>query len=338
MAKPNKKIRQRLSDFDFSGEDNHVAIVGKAANGKPTFLVTKSLHNDDNTHSFVDLVISADSLPDLQERLEEMLEGMEDEDEEEENGTEVNMPLADLLRMVGFLSEDEAQKISESVVKSAVTLAAIEDDDLREEFTKALSALVIPDSASGAVQNSTIQKEDNSMSDDKSKTAPEDKNVQKSAEDIEALEKSLETSTTDLEEAKAKIEELTKAAEGSGDLAKKVEVLQKAADDHLLASFNEVAKTLESLGADEDTGKILKGLSKLEGGDKVLEMLTKGAETIKESELLDEFGREGSDDTTDEYSKLEGIAKGYMDKDTDLTYAAAMVKASVANPKLAGNA
>ena len=47
MAKPDKSKLQRITNFDFSAEGCHVAIVDKAANGKEQFLVVKNLGSID---------------------------------------------------------------------------------------------------------------------------------------------------------------------------------------------------------------------------------------------------------------------------------------------------
>ena len=242
-----------------------------------------------------------------------MLDGVEDEPVDP---TMVNMPLATLLQMVGYMSESEAQKISESVVKSATDLAGIEDDTIRKEFTDKLTLLVNPDSASGAIhKNSPI--EENSMPIEN-----------KTPEEVEALVKSAKEAQAELETAKEEIETLKKSAEDNKDLVSKVESLEKASEDRILKSFNAVAADYNAYGADEETGKVLKAVSGLEGGDKVLEMLKNMKEAISKSELLDEVGTSVSDDSTDEYSKLEAIAKTLMSEDASLTHAQAIVNAA----------
>ena len=329
MAKPDKTRLQRLSKFDFSAEGSHVALVGKAANGKEEFLITKSLDSKPapvtKSYDYVDLVISAQSLPELQEALEEMLSGAEEV--AEADPTMVNMPLADLLRMVGYMSENEAQKISESVIKSAGLLAT-SDKEIQKEFTKALSALVNPNGTSGAVDNPHIQKEEDLMSGNDKKVAPESK-----VQTLEELQKSVEDKDTLIADLKAKVEK-------SVGLEETVAELKAEREERVLKAFDTVASGLSALaGGDEGVeglGKILKDVAGIEGGEKVLAMLNKGVELISKNTVdnLTELGGSGESVEGDNYGKLEQISKGLMKDDPSLTEPQAIVKAASLNPEL----
>jgi hypothetical protein len=331
MAKPDKNKVQRLSKFDFSAEGSHVALVGKAANGKEEFLITKSLDSAEvvKNYNYVDLVIGAGSLPELQVALEEMLDGSEEE--VEANPTMVNMPLASLLRMVGYMSEDEAQKISESVVKSATTLAAIEDDSKREEFTKALTALVIPNGTPGAVDNNPQIKEEDSMSGTEKKVEAPVEEVQT---EVAELQKSVESKDAEILALKAEVEK-------SVGLEGKVEELTAERDERILKAFNSKASDLTVLAESEEglegLGKILKDVAGLEGGDKILAMLDKGVELISKETVaaLSEVGVSGESVEGNDYNKLELLAKELMSEDSSLTEPQAIVKAASQNPELA---
>jgi len=332
MPKHDQTKRQRLTDFDFSGEGNHVALVKVAANGKTDFLVQKNFEEKEvieKNFDFVDLVISADSLPAMQERLEEMLDGATEE--EKADPTMVNMPLATLLRMVGYMSESEAQTISESVVKSAIP-----NEDLQKEFTEALSALVTNDGAPGAVDdNPTITKEDDSMGDESKVDAPETKVLD--TEKVEDLQKSVEAKDQEILDLKAQIE---KSATDSSELEETVKELKNQNDARIQKSFDVVADSMEVLtGEDgvEGLGKILKNVASVEGGDKILAMLNKGVDLIsKASEKnFEELGGSGESVDGDNYSKLEIIAKGLREATPGLSEAQSMVDAAAANPSLA---
>jgi len=313
---------QRLTDIDFSDPENHVALVGKAANGKKKFLITKSLAP---TEEVVEVektdVLDAAKISELAQEIDELIA----DDLEANGGPKINMNMVDFLKMMFYVSTHDAEVIVDSIVKSNEDLQGL-SDEAKKDFTEKMLSLVKDDSAPGAIDNnSDIQKEENSMPEEKKVDAPVEKDyVQKT--EVEDLQKSID-------EKDAKIAELEKAAEESGDLAKIVKELKDEKEARILKAFDEKADQYKALGSDEKTGKILKAVAGLEGGADVIKMLDEAVELISKSELLDEKGAagEGSDNGVD---TLEAIAKEMRESDSSLTESQAIVKAALENPEL----
>lgn len=292
---PNKK--QRLSDFDFSSPDAHVAIVGKAANGKEKFLVVKKLNADQEP-----VIKAVDAW--TQNYIDNLIEESEEAAEREEKADKVyvEMPLEKLLTMFLHTWGDQAQEIAASVVMKSIT------DDKKDALRKALIAKLQPGSnLSGAADQeggkTPIEKSEvNDMSDQ----APEQVDVQKAlaARDAEVAE-----------------------------LRKSLDALKAKEEAAELAKFVDVAKGLKVLGATEELGKVLKAVAAIEGGVAVIDMLKGAADTISKASKLEEVGSGMSVDAEDKPSKLAGIAKG-LATDKNITFAQAMVMAADLHPEL----
>lgn len=105
--------------------------------------------------------------------------------------------------------------------------------------------------------------------------------------------------------------------------------------------MQEVAKKYEVLGEKADElGQQLHDLKKSDNKlyETSIAMLDRQVEAINKSGLFTEIGKSGANHTAgggDVVSKVESIAKSYMDKDDNLSYQEAMVKAWEAHPELA---
>lgn len=327
--------KQRLTDMDFSQEGNHVALVGKAANGKTKFLVTKSLDTVEKAHNDV---LDSVKIAMMSEEIDRLIaEEQGDDNNDKKVGVdgkiEVSMPLSDLLQMVCYLSERESDKIVDSIVK---TVDSEVSDEAKAEFAEKLKALANKDSAPGAItKNLTIQTEENSMGDNTNTKAPVVKDGVTEGEGLEDLQKSLDAKDAKIVELEKAAADASKSSEGLEDIVKG---MQAREGERILKAFNDTAEKFSSLGSDEGTGAILKEVASLEGGSKILGMLDTAMELINKSELLDEVGGSGEAEVKDSYGELEAIAKELRASDTSLTESEAIVKAASMNPKIAGGA
>ena len=291
---PNKK--QRLSDFDFSSPEAHVAIVGNAANGKEKFLVVKKLNET------VEKQIVIDSQDPIEQKvIEAAMEAVDEIKEEMKGKPSVDMSLEDALSVFLRVWPEDAKKIAESVVMKST-------DSEKDALRKALIAKLQPGSnLSGAADqegsDTPIQK---SEVNDMSEKAPEQVDVQKA-----------------LEARDAEVAELRKALDA-------LKAKEEAAE---LAKFVDVAKSLKVLGATDETGKILKAIAAIDGGVAVIDMLKGAADTINKASKLEEVGSGMSADAEDKPSKLAGIAKG-LASEKGITFAQAMVLAADQHPEL----
>lgn len=121
MAKPDKTKHQRITDFDFSVNGAHVAIVDKAANGVEDFLVVKNLgteeveskKNLDNTSGVSDKPAEVDSVNKSKSETKET-------------------PMTD---------ENKAPEVADNSAEVALMAKALEEQQAKaEEMTKALEA------------------------------------------------------------------------------------------------------------------------------------------------------------------------------------------------------
>ena len=300
---PNKK--QRLSEFDFTSEDAHVAIVGKAANGKEKFLVTKKFNADSvpvnkaldaYTQMYIDNLIA---------------DAREDELEQAKaDKVYVEMSLEDLLRNFCHVWGDQAKEIAASVIMKSVT------DDKKDALRKALLAKMPSGSdRSGAADNtegqpSTIEKSQVENMTDK---APEQEVINKAVQEATASQAAV-------------IAELQKSLDG-------LKAKDEAAE---LAKYEVVAKSLGTLGATVDHAKVLKAVAAIDGGKDVLDMLTKAVALISKGDALNEKGTSLGADSEDKPAKLAAIAKSLVAADASktLTFAQAMVTAAEQHPEL----
>jgi len=293
MAHDPKK-KQRLSDFDFSSPDAHVAIVGKAANGKEKFLVMKSLN--EKIEKAVD--------PYTQAYIDGLLADAADNEAKAAKADKVyvEMPLEDLLRTFMGMWGDQAQSIAASVVMKSIT------DDQKDALRKALLAKM----QSGSNRSGAAETTDSA----------------------ESLNKSKETTMTDkapeqVDVTKALADRDAKIA----DLQKSLDALKAKDEAAELAKFEVVAKSLETLGAKVEDAKVLKAVAAIEGGKAVLDMLTKAADLLAKSAKLNEQGSGLSADADDKGAKLDSLAKSYA-KENKVTFAAAMVAVAEQHPEL----
>ena len=299
---PNKP--QRLSDFDFSSPEAHVAIVGKAANGKEKFLVTKKLNEKIEKQDF--LVTFQD--PAMDKVLEVASEMVEEAKEKAKGKPTLEMPLEEVFQVFFYMWEGDAKKIADAVIMKS-------SDSDKEVLRKALIERLMQSGSdpSGAAETS-------GNPDNVTKTKVE--NMSKEAPEQVDVQKAVDTATADL---RAQNEVLSKS----------LEKLQAIEEARVLDKYTTVAKSLTVLGATEDQGKVLKAVAAIEGGEGVIAMLTKAAELVAKGESLKEVGTGASADADSKEAKLAGIAKS-LAAEKGITFQAAMVMAADQNPQLVG--
>lgn len=306
MAHDPKK-KQRLTDFDFSSPDAHVALVGKAANGKEKFLVVKNLNPQKIEKQ--DFLVAFQN-PELDNMLMELAENMVEEADDKPKAI-AELPLEDLLRIFFYMWGEDAKVIAESIV---IKSDEASKDALREALLKRLQAGSDRSGAAGTtkVEKSATENENGvtTMSD----KAPEQVDVAKAVADAVAIAKA---------EADARI----------ADLQKAVDAMKAKEDAAELAKFVGIAKGMEVLGATEKTGAVLKAVSAIEGGAEVIAMLQKAVDTLAKGAALEEVGTGLGVEAEDKVAKLEAVAKKIA-ADEGVTFQAAMVLAADRNPQL----
>lgn len=306
MAHDPKK-KQRLTDFDFSSPDAHVALVGKAANGKEKFLVVKNLNPQKIEKQ--DFLVAFQN-PELDNMLMEMAENMVEEADDKPKAI-AELPLEDLLRIFFYMWGEDAKVIAESIV---IKSDEASKDALREALLKRLQA---GSDRSGAAGTTTVEKsatENENGVTTMSDKAPEQVDVAKAVADAVAIAKA---------EADARIADLQKAVDA-------MKAKEEAAE---LAKFVGIAKGMEVLGATEKTGAVLKAVSAIEGGAEVIAMLQKAVETLSKGAALQELGTGLGVEAEDKVAKLEAVAKKIA-ADEGVTFQVAMVLAADRNPQL----
>lgn len=304
MAHDPKK-KQRLSDFDFSSPDAHVAIVGTAANGKEQFLITKNLNESVEVKKQDFLVNFQD--PVEQKALEAAMEAVDEIKEELKGEPVAELKLEDLLTIFFYVWPEDAKKIAESVVMKSA-------DPEKDALRKALLARLQSGSDRSGAAETTVEKTI------KTETQETSMSTEKAPEQVE-LEKALKQ----VADQNAEL----------ADLRKSVAALKEREEAAEVAQYTEVAKGLDVLGAGEAHGKVLKAVAAIEGGKEVIDMLVKAVDMLKKSEKLGETGTGLSNDADDKGAKLAGIAKA-LAADKGITYQAAFVLAAEQNPQLVG--
>lgn len=301
---PNKK--QRLSEFDFSSEDAHVAIVGKAANGKERFLVTKKFSADAEP---INKAVDAYTQMYIDNLIADATEA--EEKSAKADKVYIEMPLEDLLRSFCHVWGDQAKDIAASVIMKSIT------DDKKDALRKALLAkMPIGSDRSGAAvkpegETSTIEKSQvENMTDPK---APEQVDINKAVEAATSAQAAV-----------------------IADLQKSLDILRADKEAAELAKYEVVAKSLGTLGATVDHAKVLRAVAAIDGGKDVLDMLTKAVALISKGEALNEKGTSLGADSEDKPAKLAAIAKSLVAADASktLTFAQAMVNAADLHPEL----
>lgn len=244
-----KKAKKRLTNFDFSGEGAHMALVDEPANGVHALLI-KSL--------------------DINNLSEEQKES-----------------LKDVVKSVNDFSEEEAVEYI---------------DNLLTKNTKGDSPLG---------QNENGSKEPIENPEEVNKQMTEQTDVQ------ELISKALNDAKAQWEAEQA--EQIEKAAEQISELEKSLNAYKEAEEQAKHAEFVEKAKELESLGVEGDAvelvAKALRKASEDEGMKALLDVVEKAKNITKN---VDEFKAFGSDVQVDENiaeDSLESlIKKKYQDK------------------------
>ena len=298
---------QKLTDFDFSQEGAHIAIVGKGANGKEKFLVKKSLGE----------ALQKEVTPDMTyEQLEE--QAMQ---------VSTTMPLADLLELQGLWRWD-ALVIASAINKSK---SPVDSKEKLEKFI--VEGLDLED-----LKGETItvdKKEERSMPAESGNKVTEDKASEEVSLVSEDLEKSVEAETLkkELEELKKSLSKDKEIREG---LEKEVELLKSQEDQRILKAYEEKAEGFTALGLGKEDALVLKSVETIEGGAKILEALNKANDILKADNdpitLEEGHGSEGA--TLTAIEELKAIAKGFQEENKDLSEVEALSKACKTNPNL----
>lgn len=172
----------------------------------------------------------------------------------------------------------------------------------------------------------------------------EAKNIElkKAADEKVALEKQLgaekEKSAKLEKEATEKKTTLEKQVEENVKIAKEALAKAAALEDKMLTTvFIEKAATMPSLGKAADVGPILKEISQKapEAFAKMEPLLKALDERVKQGELFAEIGKSNTGPAAGSAEdKLNGIAKSYVEKGTNLGFPEAFTKACKENEEL----
>jgi len=205
--------KQKLSNFDFSVEGAHVALVTRAANGKESPLIVKKVKPVEKG---------------------EMFEG----DDESEPTTEIKMSLTDFLRLHCYMWEDEAKLIVNSIVKSAEA-----NPEAYVEILKKIPTELLSDAPVRQAQTKT---EVTKMSDNDKQTPETIADVQKTADQV-ALEKKV----GDQEAALVTIQAQLKKYEEAEEIRKAAKFGALAAKYKSIGGNDELAVALQAMSAVE---------------------------------------------------------------------------------------
>lgn len=216
MSKQKKKL---LTNFDFSVEGAHVALVTRAANGKTEPLIVKKAP------------------------IEKMEDGEEDD---KPSGVNIEMSLEDFLQHMLYMWPDTASLVANSIKKSA------ESDDAYASIVKALPQALVDGGGSNSDSPSSVRPapvatekseatkpntEDKKSMSQVDTTSEQGAGVQKAAE-TEALLKKVEDMQKRLEKFEAD-EEVRKSAKFGAMVVKYAAIGAKEEDADVLKSLSE---------------------------------------------------------------------------------------------------
>ena len=334
--------KRRLTNFDFSADNAHVALVDKAANDQK-ILVMKNFSNMTRFVDGKEVPLQSSGLR-VEMSLEDalmILTGIWPEDIElltqsvkkAKNGPELielvklGMP-SDLFDARRDLFEMQVKETNEQGMELLRMMALILDDF----FSRGIS----PGDSDSSVAGLSDLVEKTLMSKDTpaapaAPAATAEPNTPAVAPDVipESVQKALDTAKATIEKQAAQLEQLEKR-----ETARQV------------AAFVTKAATFKSLGLpevadDEDAvtafGMVLKTLSDAapEAYAKIESVLTKAVATLDKSDLLEESGVDGQPaDTGDADTKLAKAVDAIQKSNPDITYEQAVVKALEDNPEL----
>ena len=200
--------KQKLSNFDFSVEGAHVALVTRAANGKEAPLIVKKVKPVEKG---------------------EYYEG----DDETTNGSEIKMSLTDFLRIHCHMWADEARLIANSIVKSAEA-----NPEAYAEILKKIPTELLSDEP---VRHAQTQTEVTKMS-TVDTNAPATPDVQKTADQV-ALEKKVSEQDATLVTIQAQLKKYEEAEE----IRKAAKFGALAAKNKSLGGNDELAVALQAM-------------------------------------------------------------------------------------------
>ncbi len=310
MTTAKSKAKRKLSDFDFSSEDSHIALVGPEVGGpanQRTTLIFKASkkYSDEFLQKMQQIQVTLE-LPEFLRRFFEMY--YED--------AEV------LARMIGYVQPEDGDNIwcdeeyIKNRLKSYKIIKSLENEkdplskasELPEEqyltllkdqeiFEKALKQKELAD-ASGKAEN---------LAKAKQKSPKTEEKTQMTVKEVEMVEKSA------LTQAEAKSEKLEKALDAQK------EQLQKALD--ALANIEKERKetvtkarfsVLQDVVKDKDHSETLfKALDLVEDPKlfgEVIEVLKKMQSAVEASKMFQEVGSDGDSDSTSE-DEVEAVIK-----------------------------
>ena len=302
MSTHNTNKLQKLSNFDFSVEGAHVAIVSKAANGKTKFLIQKSLGDK----------LEKAMTPDMTwEQLE--AQAMQ---------ISTTLPLIDLLEIQGIWRGD-AIVIANAINKSEDN---INSKEKLEKFIKGLDL----EGLKGTKTNIDKTNKEKSMTTPVEKVEdPSKENIAKASEEVVAV--------LDL---KKELETLRKAADADklarAKLQDQVDLLKSQEDSRINKSYEAKAEALSGLDFGKADAMLLKAIDSVEGGSKILEALHKAQDILKASvdDDIKEKGHGSELSSLTAFDELQAIAKSYQAADGALSDVEALAKATANNKAL----
>lgn len=336
MAKPDKNKKQRITGFDFSHEEDHVAIVDRAANGSPNFLIKKSINvmaeNEEKVIKASDVIVRLN---------DEMIEDLQEENKRIEDAMQntVEIPLMDLLRMLGVWTDD-AIWISELTSKAVD--GKLSNDIVMKAVKKELEGSLAASNTEEVSTNTSKSKSENGETmaendkDAANEKAPVEKELDETKEQAEKPEAPADDSDPTMESVLKQV----------ADLQEKLDVYAGIEEHRIEKNFKEMANKYEDLGLTEDDGKVLRAVKDLEGSEVIFKALDSAVEFLSKKEATKEvgFGEESEVEKSTEtdadkrHAKIQAIAKKYLTDNPDcgLTLQQAVVKCAEDDPDLVG--
>jgi len=324
MSKPDKTKKQRMTDFNFSHPDAHVAIVDKAANGKSKFLVVKNLGKENVDEKYMSNELVTKSMELRVSCNEDSISNLIEENKRIKTAMQnvVEVPLVDLLQKLGLWSETAiwvanlTTKAENNVIKSSDLFEVV-----KSEVFNVLEGSLAASKQVEVVKEASVSKSENgeNMTDKVDDAAkPKDK----------------------VEKVEVTSEEVLKQLDA---LKSKVAVYEGIEQARINKSFEDKAEKYVDLGLSKEQAPLLRAISEVEGSEVIFKALDKAMEFVSKKVETEEKGTGKQEEVTKtesgvnkNYDKIKQVAMKYLQDNPTcgLTLQQAVVKAVSDNPAL----